>query len=74
MGDEGVVIGVVGHQHHVCEEKMRLGQGGAGQGRVSMGGVEAWLTQKLWFLIGEDLVVDVIVSLSLELEDDTGLL
>lgn len=32
------------------------------------------LTQQLWLLIGEDLVVNVIVSFSLQLEDDTRLL
>lgn len=32
------------------------------------------LTQQLWLLVGEDLVKDVVVPLSLQLENDTGLL
>lgn len=44
------------------------------QGQVFAGELGAWLTQELWLLIGEDLVVDVVVSFSLQLEDDTRLL
>lgn len=32
------------------------------------------LTQKLWLLIGQDLVEDVVVSLGFELENYTGFL
>lgn len=32
------------------------------------------LTQQLWLLIGQDLVVDVVVPLRLELEDNPGFL
>lgn len=32
------------------------------------------LTNELWLLIGHDLVEDVVASLSLELEGDSGLL
>ena len=34
----------------------------------------ARLTQQLWLLVGQDLVEDVVVPLSLELEDHPGLL
>lgn len=33
-----------------------------------------FLTNKLWFLIGHDLVEDVVAPFSLELEGDSGLL
>lgn len=39
-----------------------------------MGNGQAGLTQQLWLLVGQDLVEDVVVSLSLELEDHPGLL
>ena len=32
------------------------------------------LTQQLWFLLGQNLVEDVVVSLSLELIGDSGFL
>lgn len=44
------------------------------RGQVFAGRLGVWLTQKLWLLIGEDLVVNVVVSFSLQLEDNTGLL
>lgn len=40
------------------------------------GGIEALgsLTQQLWLFVGQDLVEDVVVPLSLQLEDHPGLL
>lgn len=55
------------------------GQGGGGLlpclgTAVGEQGHGARLTQQLWLLVGQDLVEDVVVPLSLELEDYPGFL
>lgn len=45
----------------------------SGEGSVSIG-ASGGLTQQLWLLVGQDLVEDVVVSLSLQLEDHPRLL
>lgn len=50
-----------------------LHTGGLGEGSRAAG-TSVQLTQKLWLLVGQDLVEDVVVPLSLQLEDHPGLL
>ena len=52
-------------------EPGRSPRGASGE---AVGNGQAGLTQQLWLLVGQDLVEDVVVSLSLELEDHPGLL
>lgn len=65
---------VVGHQHYVCKETRELRQPTSFWGCSSTSRMRLNLTQKLGLLVGEDLVEDVVVPLSLQLEDDSGLL
>lgn len=65
----------------VGRKRRPLSRQGGGRGAGQWGRVRRWgqraaagLTQKLRLLVGQDLVEDMVVPLSLQLEDDTGLL
>lgn len=65
LGDEGVVIGVVGDEQHFCQKKGFSLCEYVAFLHVQMCLVGRGLTQKLRFLLGQNLVEDVIVSFSL---------